>query len=347
MKTITVKASKTYDVIIGKGILSSLANILKERNINSRLCIITDKKVASLYLEKVMQVLENDGYKCDSYVVDGGENSKSGAQFLAICEFLAQKGYTRSDCLVALGGGVVGDLTGFVSATYLRGVRFVQVPTTLLAFADSSVGGKTAINLTAGKNLVGAFYQPEVVLCDITVAQTLDKDDYACGMAEIIKYGFIFDHTLLDLLENGMQDNAEEIIARCVDLKRKVVENDERDLGERMLLNFGHTLGHAIEKISNFAIMHGQAVAIGMNLITRYAIKNGVCDSEVLARIERLCKKYDLPTSSPYSVKDLIDTTLIDKKRAGAHITVVLPTKMGKCELKKLTIDEWKEFCND
>ncbi|MBE5731918.1 MAG: 3-dehydroquinate synthase [Clostridiales bacterium] len=345
MKTITVNASKTYDVIIGSGLISSLPTLLKNAKIDGKLAIVTDKTVHSLYGDKLILALL--GYDYSLYVSEGGEECKSGAEFLNILEFLAENEFTRSDVVVAFGGGIIGDLAGFVASCYLRGVRFVQIPTTLLAMVDSSVGGKTAVNLKAGKNLAGAFCQPDLVVADTDVLSTLSTDDFKCGMGEIIKYGMIFDENLLDLIAKGMNDNSEEIIARCVDLKRIVVEKDEKDHGDRQFLNFGHTLAHAIEKQTNFAIPHGQAVAIGMRIITAIAVKRGICKAEVLTVLDNLLEKYGLPKSIDIDNATLYKTTTVDKKRKGNSITVVLPEHCGKAVLKKMKIDEWKEFITE
>lgn len=345
MKTIKIRASKQYEVMIGQGLLADVSKILKLKGLAGRMCIITDRKVSALYGKDLLTSLRKAGCECEMFVTEGGEESKSGEEYLRILEFLAQRSYTRSDIIIALGGGVVGDLAGFVASTYLRGVRLVQIPTTLLAFVDSSVGGKTAINLKSGKNLVGAFYQPNLVICDIDCAKTLSKEDFACGMAEVIKYGMLFDLELLDLIEDGMDNNAEEIIAKCVSLKKAVVEKDEKDIGERQLLNFGHTLGHAIEKETNYAVMHGQAVAIGMHLITARALKKGLCGKEVLLKLITLLDKYNLPLKTDIPMERLIKRTEVDKKRSRKGLTVVLPTQeLGKCELKVMTAKEWVEF---
>ncbi len=344
MKTIKINASTAYDVMIGENLLDSAGEILKNNNFCGKLAVITDKNVDKLYAQRVINSFETSGFNVFKYVVDGGEESKSGIEFIKILEFLADNEFTRLDSLVALGGGVVGDLTGFVSACYLRGVKFAQIPTTLLAFADSSVGGKTAINLKAGKNLVGAFKQPTVVICDISTSKTLSAEEYACGMAEIIKYGMVFDKELLQLLDKGMVDNAQEIISRSIDWKRTVVERDEFDNGDRQLLNFGHTLGHAIEKESGFTIPHGKAVAVGMRLITIKAIEKGVCDKAVLSILDKLLDKYNLPKYCDVDLQKLVDSTMVDKKRKGGNITVVKPIGVGKCVLDKMTVEQWKEF---
>lgn len=346
MKTISVNASKSYNVLIGSGLIGSLSDFFKSANISGRLAVITDKTVDALYGERVTDVL-SDSYDCVKYVTDGGEESKSGAEFLNILEFLAQNEFTRSDVIVALGGGVIGDLAGFVASCYLRGVKLVQIPTTLLAMVDSSVGGKTAINLKAGKNLAGAFCQPDLVIADTDVLSTLSEDDFKCGMGEVIKYGMIFDKDLLNLLDKGMENNSEEVIARCVDLKRIVVERDEKDHGDRQLLNFGHTLAHAIEKQTGFAIPHGQAVAIGMSIITAVSVRKGVCEKEVWNVLESLLNKYGLPQAIDIDNSTLYTTTTVDKKRKGNSITVVLPESKGKAVLKKMTVSEWKEFITE
>ncbi len=344
MKKITINASTKYDVIIGKNLLLTVGDTLKNAGFTGKIAIITDKNVDRLYSLTVINSLKESGFSAYKYVIDGGETSKSGAEFLNILEFLAENEFTRSDGLIALGGGIVGDLTGFVASSFLRGIKFAQVPTTLLAFVDSSVGGKTAINLNAGKNLAGAFYQPSVVICDIVTAKTLSDKEYACGMAEIIKYGMLFDAQLLELLEKGMERHTEEIIARCVDWKRIVVEKDEFDNGDRQLLNFGHTLGHAIEKETDFNFLHGQAVAVGMRLITERAVKKGICDEKVLDVLDNLLEKYLLPKECEISIDKLVNRTMVDKKRKGNQITVVLPSDKGKCKLQKMYLDEWKEF---
>ena len=344
METIKIKASTEYDIIIGKGIIEDICKNLKQRSINGKALIVTDKNVGAIYGEKVIRLLSDGGFSCQIYTVDGGETSKSATDFINICEFLAENKYTRSDFLIALGGGVVGDLTGFVASSYLRGVKFIQVPTTLLAMVDSSVGGKTAINLQAGKNLVGAFYQPSLVVCDLNMLSTLNEREFSCGMAEVIKYGMVFSESLIELLKENDEKNLQKIISTCIKLKKQVVENDEFDKGVRMLLNFGHTLGHAIEKLSNYTISHGQAVGVGMCLITKASINNSLCGKDVIDILEELLKIYKLSNESNFSIKDMYNITLVDKKNMGDKITIVVPTKVGKCQLKTISLIEWKEF---
>jgi 3-dehydroquinate synthase len=233
---------------------------------------------------------------------------------------------------------------GFVAATYLRGIRFVQIPTTILAACDSSVGGKTGIDLRAGKNLAGAFHQPIGVFCDTDALSTLPRDVFSDGCAEVIKYGYIGDPVLLTTLEKDFSADPEEVIARCVADKRDLVEQDERDTGLRQLLNLGHTAGHAVEACSDFSISHGKAVAIGMVLMTKAAVKSGLCDAEVLAHVCSLLSRYGLPTACPYDAKSLAAVAMKDKKRAGGSITLVLPRHLGESVLHKISADELEGF---
>ena len=341
MTTVSVKASRCYDVKIGRGLLSSLgpeaAGLLKGRAV----ALVSDSNVAPLYLDKAQASLEAAGFRVCPFVFPAGESSKSGQTYLALLEFLAEHQITRSDGLVALGGGVVGDLTGFAAATFLRGVAFLQLPTTLLAAVDASVGGKTAIDLKNGKNLAGAFYQPSLVLCDLDTLDTLPADVFADGCAEVIKYGMIGDEGLLALLETtSFQSDPEEIVARCIAQKRDLVEQDEFDTGARQLLNLGHTIGHGIEACSGYAISHGKAVAVGMVIITRAAIAQGHCPPEALPKLLGLLKKYGLPEATRYSAEELYEKTLSDKKRAGGTISLVVPTAWGHSQLKKLPVAE-------
>lgn len=340
MEIIKVPASKEYEVIIGSGILSTLG----ERCVNllgkSKAVIVTDSNVAPLWLDKAKQSLENAGIEAFTYIFPAGEESKSKETLFELLEFMAENKLTRSDFAVALGGGVTGDMTGLAASLYLRGIPFVQVPTTLLAAVDSSVGGKTAVNLTAGKNLTGAFYQPSLVLCDTDTLGTLSPEIFADGMAEVIKYGVIFDRELFDAVKGGdISDNLEKIIARCVELKRDVVAKDEFDKGERQLLNFGHTMAHSIEKCSNFEISHGSAVAIGMVIASKAASKLGWSDEDCTDEIIEANKNNSLPCECSFSPEALADAALSDKKRAGDSIAFVAPRKIGECYLKKVSVD--------
>ncbi len=344
MHRIKITASKKYDVIIGKDILCTLGAECAAVFGKSRAVIVTDSNVAPIYLAKTKEILEKEGIGCISFVFAAGEESKNKETLFELLEFMAESKLTRSDFAVALGGGVTGDMTGLAASLYLRGIPFVQVPTTLLAAVDSSVGGKTAVNLSAGKNLVGAFYQPEFVLCDTETLNTLPAEEFANGMAEVIKYGVIFDRELFDKVKDGNTDSIEEIIARCVELKRNVVENDEFDKGERQLLNFGHTMAHAIEKCSNFEISHGNAVAIGMVIAAKASAKLGWSKDDCSEEIINANKSNSLPCECDFSPENLVSAALSDKKREGETISFVVPEEIGNCVLKKVSVNILKEI---
>lgn len=344
MKDIRINTGKEYSVIIGKGLLSTVGQELIKLGVSKKVCIITDKNVQKLYLSTVQDNLTQSGFEVYSQVITGGENSKSGENFLAICNFLAQNSFTRTDTVLALGGGIVGDLAGFVASAFARGINLVQMPTTLLSFVDSSVGGKTAINLASGKNLVGAFYHPNLVLGDLNTLENLPEREFACGMAEVIKYATVFDSQLFETLEKNDKNDLEEIIYKCITYKKLVVQADEFDNGQRQLLNFGHTLGHAIEKASDFTLSHGQAVCLGMKEIVKASVRVGLCDKNVYSRLENLLNIYGLIGENPYSLTDLMQTTMVDKKRKGEYISPVVCYSIGDCKISKMSLTEWKEF---
>ena len=303
--------------------------------------VVSDSTVAPLYLNRVKDSLERAGFQVHSFVFPAGEDQKNGGTYLKLLEFLAARRLTRADGLIALGGGVVGDLAGFAAATFLRGIGFLQLPTTLLAAVDSSVGGKTAIDLTNGKNLAGAFYQPQAVLCDLDTLDTLPAEVFADGCAEVIKYGMIGDPALLARLETvDFRADPEELVARCVAQKRDLVEQDEFDTGARQLLNLGHTLGHGVEACSGYTVSHGRAVAIGMTLVTRAAVAFGRCPAEVLPRLRRLLERYGLPDATAYSAQALYEKTLSDKKRSGDTISLVVPIAWGASQLVRIPVSE-------
>ena len=348
MHTITVNVSTSYDILIGKDILKNTGELVRNVSKAKKAAIITDDIVAELYLKTVINSLELNGFKTSSFVFPNGEASKCTSTLLEVYNFLVNEEITRSDIIIALGGGVVGDLTGYASATYLRGVDFVQIPTTLLAQVDSSVGGKTAIDLESGKNLVGAFKQPICVICDTCTLNTLSDEIFADGMGEVIKYGMIKSKNLFDVLSNNnTAENMEEIIKECISIKRDVVEADEFDKGERMLLNFGHTIGHSIEKYYNFTgISHGKAVAIGMYLITELAVQKGICKKETLYELNSCLVKYGLPTATEPSLSDLSKLCLNDKKRENQNINIIICKGVGESYIHNMSIDEFYNFLN-
>ena len=345
MNTITVNTSKRYDVLVGSGLLNELYNHMCKFPKCTKVAIISDSNVWPIYSSKITSALDNCTIPYCSYVFPAGEESKNGNTYLAILNFLAENHITRSDVIIALGGGVVGDITGFAAATYLRGVSYIQIPTTLLAMVDSSVGGKTAIDLPHGKNLVGAFYQPSLVLCDIETLRTLPEDIFRDGCAEVIKYGVLYDTALFShLLEYGLNFDQKTVITRCIELKSQVVTEDEFDTGARQMLNLGHTLGHGIEAQSNFTISHGKAVSIGMALIAKAGTAVSVSGAETYNSILAILEKFGLPTKTKCSAQMLLDSALSDKKRFGATVNLIVPKQIGKCIIYETPITELLSF---
>ncbi len=339
MRTVTVAASKTYDIHIGPGLLGAIGTYAKALGNISRVCIVSDSTVFPLYGQTLLRSLEEAGFSVCSYVFPPGEQSKNASTYLSLLNFLAEHKLTRTDLIAALGGGVVGDLAGFAAATYLRGIRFLQVPTTLLAAVDSSVGGKTAIDLPAGKNLAGAFCQPSLVLCDTDTLHSLPGDIFRDGCAEVIKYALLYDPALFaHLEERGPAFDREGVITRCVELKRDVVMADEFDTGERMKLNLGHTIGHGVEARSAFSLSHGKSVAIGMAMVCR---ASGFRDT---GRVLDLLEAFSLPTSAPYPAEELLAYTLSDKKRTGGTVNLILPEAIGSCAIVPTAVEALKSF---
>ena len=345
MKTITVNASRRYEVKIGHGLLDTLGQEAAAVLRTGKAAIVSDSNVWPLYGAAADASLHAAGLETCAFVFPAGEASKNGATFLELLNFLAENRLSRSDLLVALGGGVVGDLTGFAAACYLRGISFVQVPTTLLAAVDSSVGGKTAIDLPAGKNLAGAFCQPSLVLCDTDCLQSLPKDIFRDGCAEVIKTAILFDEPLfMELVRDGINFNRESVIARCVAHKRDIVMADEFDRGERQLLNLGHTIGHAAEHLSDFALSHGKAVAIGTAIVARSSVELGLCGQGTASRIMWLLDKFGLPIFTDESSADLFTAALSDKKRSGGTVNLIVPLQVGKCAIRPTPVDELESF---
>ena len=335
MNTIRIRASKEYDVCIGSGLLQQLGSVATQVCKAQKAAIISDSNVWPLYGQAAKASLESAGFSVVEFVFPAGESSKNGTTYLSVLNFLAENQLTRTDCIIALGGGVVGDLAGFAAATYLRGIDYIQVPTTLLAAVDSSVGGKTAIDLPAGKNLAGCFYQPKLVVCDIDTLNTLPAPIFRDGCAEVIKYGILFDPVLFVHLEHaGTAFDRETVITRCVELKNEVVAEDEFDTGLRMLLNLGHTIGHGIEAGSNFTISHGQAVAIGMAIVAK---GSGCVDA---GRIIGCLQRFGLPIDTNFSARMLAEAALSDKKRSADTINLILPERIGSCFIAPTPVDQ-------
>ena len=332
MRRLKVNVGRGYEIIVEKGVLSSCGKYIKAVSGAKKVCIVSDTNVYPLYGKTVKAELEGAGYDVVDYVFKAGEESKKASTVISVVEFLAENELTRNDLVVALGGGVTGDMAGFAAAIYLRGIDFVQLPTSLLAQVDSSVGGKTAVDLPQGKNLCGAFHQPSLVLIDPKTLDTLSPRFFSDGMAEAIKTGCIKSEALF---EKTASDNAREIIDEiiydCVKIKAQVVENDEKEHGERALLNFGHTAGHAIEKLHNFkTVSHGEAVGIGMVLICRAGEANSLTKAGCADRIAAVLKKYNLPVADGNTPEDIVRAMSADKKRTGSAIKFVFIKDIGE-----------------
>lgn len=358
MEKIKVSASRKYDIIIGRDLLKDTGKYVSEVIDPCKVCIITDDVVYGLYADAVHHSLTDAGFEVFHFIFEKGERFKNLNTVNCILELMAENDFTRSDAIIALGGGITGDIAGFAASVFLRGVQFVQIPTTFLAAVDSSVGGKTGVNLQSGKNLAGAFWQPSLVLCDCNTFSTLSYEIFLDGVAEAIKYGAILDRALFDLLMmhghklfNQPDDHADndsdtliQIVKQCVSIKRDIVMEDERDTGIRQLLNFGHTIGHAIEKCSNYSISHGHAVALGMFIISKASFKLGLNQDDCSFEIEKILKKFNFPVTCTFTAEELTHVALKDKKRAGETITLVLPEYIGHCYLKKIAISDLKTF---
>ena len=345
MKLLPVSlGDRSYDIHIAPGRLDDTGKLCQHVLPRAtRLAVVTDDTVGGLYAHRLLQSLWARGYTASVISLPAGEQTKSLYNLGVLYDSFMEMGLTRTDAVVALGGGVVGDLAGFAAATILRGVDFVQVPTTLLAQVDSSVGGKVAIDLPAGKNLAGAFWQPRLVVMDPEVLDTLEDKTFSDGMAEVIKYGCIRDAAFFRALEKtpsrrAVMENIESVLYTCCDLKRAVVEKDERDTGERMVLNFGHTLGHAYEKAGHYETWtHGQAVAAGMCLAARLGAALGVTPAGVPERVEALVSAFGLPTRIPCTQADYAAAVGLDKKGTGEQITLVLLEDLGKAVLHRMS----------
>ena len=345
MNTLSVTASKAYHVHIGENLLPQIGEYAASVKKPCKAAIISDSNVFPIYGAVAEKSLQAAGFNVIRHIFPAGESSKNGEIYLDILNFLATAHMTRSDLLIALGGGVVGDMTGFVAATYLRGISFIQVPTTLLAMVDSSVGGKTAIDLPAGKNLAGAFYQPELVLCDVSTLATLPNEIFQDGCAEVIKYGILYDERLFaHLSEFGLNFDRQAVVSRCVELKRDVVAEDEFDRGSRQKLNLGHTIGHGIEACSNYLISHGRAVAAGIAIVTRAAASQGICTDDTSRQIQDILNKFGLPNNTQYDETELYTWALSDKKRSGDTVNLIVPKAIGDCKIIPTKTKELKAF---
>lgn len=337
MRRVTIDTAHPYEVLIDRGLLDRVGEKVLAIKKSGHIQIVSDSNVAPLYAERVITSLEKAGFSTDLNIVEAGEGAKTIAVWQWLLEDWAQKEVHRDALICALGGGVIGDLSGFAAASYQRGTSFFQIPTTFLAAIDSSVGGKTAVNLNTGKNLVGAFHQPLLVLCDPDSFLTLDKDTFEEGVAEALKYGILADHELFNCLAQekiqAESPNLDRVIENCVRLKNIFVSEDTFDKGMRQQLNFGHTPAHAIEVLSDYVCSHGEAVAIGLATMARAGEAIGFSDEGTADKIERALKTYDFPLASPYGPQAMAEISRRDKKAGQDGITVVLPRRIGQAEL--------------
>ncbi|NMM63829.1 3-dehydroquinate synthase [Clostridium sp. P21] len=352
MKIIEVNLkANSYKIYIEKNILEKISIYLKENHANKKIVIITDENLEKLYIETLNRYIQKENFNTRIISIKPGEKSKSIDTLKKLYEDFSDFKLTRGDLILTFGGGVVGDLGGFAASTYLRGVPYIQIPTSLLAQVDSSIGGKVAVDLPWGKNLVGSFYQPKAVFIDPELLKTLDKRFLHDGLAEVIKYGCIKDENILNTLmsykdDEELLDNIEKIIYTCCNIKREVVEHDEKDLGERMILNFGHTLGHAVEEYFNYSkYTHGEAVAIGMVEITKRSEELNITKIGTHNFIEKVLKKYELPYKRVEMDKEkVLHTIKLDKKSSGENINLILLNKIGEVFIKKVATCEIENY---
>lgn len=337
MQRIHVGTSDEYDVIIGNGILDSCGEYIMEAAGGRRALIVSDSNVAPLYLDRIGRSLRKAGYKTFSFSVQAGEESKSFETLAELVNAAAESGLSRRDIIVALGGGMVGDLAGFGAAVYMRGITYVQIPTTVLAAVDSSVGGKTAVNISAGKNLAGAFKQPGLVICDCDCFDTLSRRERNSGYAEIIKYAMIANPAVLEMLDGPVED----LVAECVRIKADIVSRDEKDKGQRQLLNFGHTFGHALEQALQYKLLHGEAVARGMLMACDVAEKKGCLEPGVRETLIKALRRYDtLPLAGGADRETLAEYIKRDKKADGDQVDFIVPEAVGRCSVVRMRIKD-------
>lgn len=335
MKTVSVKLQTPYDIIIGSNLLSSCGTLISSAANWDKAALIADENT-EIYAREVMRSLNERGHSTVKYIIPSGEASKSLETAEKITAFLSGSGVTRSGVVIALGGGTVGDVAGFAASVYMRGINLIHIPTTLLAMVDSSIGGKNAVNTACAKNIIGTIHQPKLVICDTGVLRTLPKSAIADGFAEIIKYGMLFDPSMLDGLERGMPEDLESLIFRCCEHKARIVAADERDANERRLLNFGHTFGHAMEHLSGYGLSHGSAVALGMVMMCRAAYRLRLCAEDYSFRLMKLIRSFGLDMEMRFNADALAEMIYRDKKNAGSAIDIIIPADWGACAVYSL-----------
>lgn len=348
METIEVKTSRKYHVQLGQGLISVLPQLIEPLCEGWKIGVITDDTVNSLYAAKATEALDICGYTVYKYVIPHGEDFKTITTLSGILEYLANCHLTRKDYLISIGGGVIGDITGLAAALYMRGIQFIQVPTTLLSMVDASVGGKTAVDLQAGKNLIGAFWQPSMVVADTQIISNLPDDIFAEGMAEVIKSDLIANAGIVKMIQAcTVKEYIDQVVTNCIKMKRDVVEQDEYETkGLRKVLNMGHTVAHAIEKLSNYTVSHGIAVATGLVWEAKIACCLGLCKEKLVNEIKDAVYAYQLYYEVPFTVDAMIEAMKSDKKNDDYKIDFVFPITYGKWEERKLDTNELKKIIN-
>ena len=342
---VQVNVSNQYNVIVGNNLLERIGEILSRRlQCGNHVALIGDAQVFAIYAQRVIKSLKSNGYNVSTFAFASGETSKTLSTVEKIYNFFSRNDIVRGDMVLGLGGGVCSDIVGFAASTYMRGIECVHIPTSLLAQVDASVGGKTGVNLPFGKNLVGTFYQPKLVVEDMDTLNTLSEREFNSGMAEIIKCACIQDELLFDMLSGNYKEHLKEIIFRAVSIKRDIVVKDELDFSIRLFLNFGHTIGHALEFLSNFKLSHGEAVSVGMCIMTKASESFGITKSGTYEKLFRLCKSFSLPTSVKSSEDEIMSVIRHDKKRRDESISCVLLEDVAKPIIKRLSLEEVRDF---
>lgn len=344
---LTVNGAVPYEVCVENGALGRLGALLSGSLSGAeKVLTVSDDTVDALYGKRAEKALRDAGFAVSRFSFPHGEQSKTAVTWLSVLNALAAADFSRKDAVIAIGGGVTGDMAGFAAASWMRGIRFVQVPTTLLSAVDAGIGGKTAVDLPAGKNLIGAFHDPAAVICDPLLMDTLPREEWQNGLGETVKTAFIGDaalaESLLSARETGI--DREDVIARCLRVKAEFVQRDPFDTGVRRLLNLGHTAAHAMEALSGYGIPHGLAVAKGTALTCRAAARYGLCGKEVTERAEEIFRALDIDITVPFGAEELAGAALKDKKRAGSSITLAVPLTVGRCALRTLPVEELAAF---
>ena len=346
-KTIHIRAGDGYDFIIADGLLASAGELTASVLKDGKVALFTDSVVEPLYAERLEESLQKSGFQTSRFVYEAGEQSKNMNTVVEFLDFMAAHELTREDAVVVLGGGVAGDMGGFAASIYQRGIPFVQVPTTVLAAVDSSVGGKTGVDTRYGKNLTGTFWQPSLVLCDTDTLRSLSKDEMINGYAEVVKSAAIRDSKLFRELEEGkFRTDMPDVIGSCVSIKSDVVHEDERESGIRRILNFGHTMAHSIELKSNYRISHGRAVAVGMLMVTKASEKHGLTEKGTYDRLYRLISEEGYRTETEIPLEELCEAARHDKKTSGDSIRLVYLDKIGSAQTQKVKLTELYDFYN-